>query len=219
MSKKEKENKRLGLIISSAFHVIVILLLFAFTLTTEEEKEEPATILMDFTAGSSSKGGASSEPTPSETVTEEQTSNTDPVITQMNFSDRRCFVPGCGQRRRHGRRGTIERNAVGADTVPARSHPGEKRGAAGHAERTVDVCARKIHAAGRELIQVRRANRRIAGATHVVGAPLVGADGGEVGARAGHGDWPLYSERRNVKCENVNLDRVGCVRSVAVSAF
>lgn len=85
MSKEEKKNRKIGLLISSVFHVLVILLLFAFTMQTEQEKEEPL-IILDFSAGSSSKGGSSSEPTETEKVSEEPEVKTDPVTTQNTKS-------------------------------------------------------------------------------------------------------------------------------------
>lgn len=87
MSKEEKENKVLGIVMSTVFHVVVLLLLFAFSMKTEGVKEEPVLLVMDFSAGSSSKGGSSSESTPTEAVEDPTPVNkVDPVKTQQTES-------------------------------------------------------------------------------------------------------------------------------------
>jgi hypothetical protein len=87
MSKEEKKNRKLGLIISGVAHLLVILMLFAFTMGTEEKVEDPVLLLMDFTPnGSSSRGGSSASPTESETVSEEPQNVVEPVVTQKTES-------------------------------------------------------------------------------------------------------------------------------------
>lgn len=87
MSKEEKKNRKLGLIISGVAHLLVIIMLFAFTMGTEEKTEDPVLLYMDFTPnGSSSRGGSSASPTESKTVSEEPQNVVEPVITQKTES-------------------------------------------------------------------------------------------------------------------------------------
>lgn len=87
MSQEEKKNRKLGILISSVFHVLAILLLFAFSMSTEGKKEEPVMLVMDFSAGSSSAGGSSAASKTSEPTDEPQPVNkVDPVKTQTQES-------------------------------------------------------------------------------------------------------------------------------------
>ena len=87
MSKEEKKNRTIGIIITSVTHLAVILLLFAFTMGTEAPEEDPVLLIMDFTeTGSSSRGGSSSAAAESQAETTEPQQAVEPVTTQKTKS-------------------------------------------------------------------------------------------------------------------------------------
>ena len=103
----------------------------------------------------------------------------------VDLADAVGAVAGIGKRAGYRGEGRVQVDAVGADVVSARSQAREQRGARGHAERIVDISTSQQRAAGRQLIEVGRLQRRIVSpvtpcARHAVAAHLVGKDDEEI---------------------------------------
>ena len=113
----------------------------------------------------------------------------------VQLADGGGVVAGLGQRARHFHRVLRAHLGVAQHAVIPRREPGEQPGARGSAGRRGGIRIDEAHALRRELIQMRGAYGAIAGRTEAIGAPLVGHQQQDVGAR-GLGPRRLRQECR-----------------------